>query len=79
MKNLAFERAYKGVVSVIINGNTAGMIAKNRDNKWYIYMPCSNIPSNAPFTQLRFAKTALRAEFEDGWHTIRDEITNGGF
>lgn len=85
MKKVTFERAYKGVVNIIINGHTAGMIFKHNDNKWYIYLPCSNIPTNAPFEQLRFAKTAVRAEFGDDWQTVnpwltvRDEITNGGY
>lgn len=67
------------IISVTVNNKQNEMIAKNRDNNWYIYTPCSNILPNASFTQLRFAKMALRAEFEDGWHTIYDEITNGGY
>lgn len=86
-QQVTFERAYAGAVNVVINGNEVGMIAKHRDNKWYVYGDFTPIPSNAPFRRLHDAKGMIKSYIEDNGVnicdpckiSIRDEITNGGY
>ena len=83
MKNLTFKRINSGLVGIYYNFEKVGIIGKEKTT-WYVYAPSLRC-NTCGFNQLRFAKTAVRAEFGDEWETVnpwltvRDEITNGGY